>query len=82
MRRAPRRERRIGRRGAATSPRAAWGRMAEHSQHHRPIDFADLCRALLDRAETLVPQWLPGGRRQGAEWICGDLTGGPAAAAA
>lgn len=51
--------------------------MAEHSQHHRPIDFADLCRALLDRAETLVPQWLPGGRRQGAEWICGDLTGGP-----
>lgn len=42
-----------------------------------PIDFADLARALLDRAETLVPQWLPGGRRNGAEWVCGDLAGGP-----
>jgi hypothetical protein len=41
-----------------------------------PIDFADLARALLDRAETLVPQWLPGGSRKGAEWVCGDLGGG------
>ena len=42
----------------------------------KPIDFADLARALLDRAETLVPQWLPGGSRKGAEWVCGDLGGG------
>ena len=41
-----------------------------------PIDFADLARALLDRAETLVPQWLPGGTRKGAEWVCADLGGG------
>lgn len=49
--------------------------MADRSSD--PIDFADLARALLDRAETLVPQWLPGGRRNGAEWVCGDLAGGP-----
>lgn len=42
-----------------------------------PIDFADLARALLDRAEVLVPQWLPGGARKGAEWVCADLGGGP-----
>ena len=41
------------------------------------IDFGDLARALLDRAETLVPQWLPSGHRRGHEWVCGDLTGGP-----
>lgn len=44
--------------------------------HDSPIDFADLARALLDRAETLVPQWLPGGSRKGAEWVCADLGGG------
>lgn len=40
-----------------------------------PIDFAALAAALLSRAETLVPSWLPGGRRQGAEWVCGGLDG-------
>lgn len=33
-----------------------------------PIDFASLAGALLDRAPTLVPQWLPEGRREGNEW--------------
>ena len=47
--------------------------MAERAEQ---IDFADLARALLDRAETLVPQWLPGGSRKGAEWVCADLGGG------
>lgn len=42
----------------------------------REIDYAGLARALLDRAETLVPQWLPGGTRKGAEWVCADLGGG------
>lgn len=42
----------------------------------QPIDFADLARALLERAETLVPQWLSGGSRKGSEWVCADLTGG------
>ena len=32
------------------------------------IDFGELCRRLLDSAETLVPRWLPHGRRNGAEW--------------
>lgn len=41
-----------------------------------PIDFADLAAALLQRAETLVPQWLPGGRFAGAEYVCADLCGG------
>lgn len=41
-----------------------------------PIDFVSLCSALLDRAEELVARWLPEGRRQGHEWVCGDLQGG------
>lgn len=32
------------------------------------IDFAELGRRLLDAADRLVPQWLPHGRRNGAEW--------------
>lgn len=40
-----------------------------------PIDFAGLADALLQRAETLVPQWLPEGKRQGGEWVCGSLQG-------
>jgi predicted P-loop ATPase len=40
------------------------------------IDFAELAAALLDRAPTLVPQWLPGGKRAGHEWICANLGGG------
>ncbi|MEY8688339.1 MAG: VapE domain-containing protein [Leptothrix sp. (in: b-proteobacteria)] len=40
------------------------------------IDFADLAAALVDRAEMLVPQWLPGGSRRGKEWVCADLSGG------
>lgn len=42
----------------------------------QPIDFAGLAAALLDRIETLVPQWLPGGKRQGKEYVCADLSGG------
>ena len=41
-----------------------------------PIDFKDLADSLLSRAETLVPQWLPGGVRRGAEWVCDSLSGG------
>lgn len=43
---------------------------------NQPIDFASLAQALLDRAEVLVPQWLPGGRRNGHEWVCANLSGG------
>lgn len=41
-----------------------------------PIDFASLAGALLDRAYTLVPQWLPGGVQRGHEYVCADLSGG------
>lgn len=50
--------------------------MTQRQQQQQPIDFAELADALLSRAETLVPQWLPGGSRRGAEWVCGGLSGG------
>ena len=40
------------------------------------IDFADLAAALLQRADTLVPAWLPGGQAKGHEYVCADLGGG------
>lgn len=40
------------------------------------IDFADLAARLLDRAEQLVEQWLPGGTRQGHNWMCAGFSGG------
>lgn len=40
------------------------------------LDFSALAQRLLISAETLVPQWLAGGRRRGHEWVCGDLAGG------
>lgn len=42
-----------------------------------PIKFEALASALLDRAEALVAQWLPGGKREGREYKCGSLSGGP-----
>ncbi len=42
----------------------------------KPIDFAGLAYELLKHAETLVSQWLPGGRRQGHEYVCSSLSGG------
>jgi putative DNA primase/helicase len=41
-----------------------------------PIRFQALSDALLSRAEQLVPAWLPGGRRNGHEWVCAGLHGG------
>ena len=43
---------------------------------HDPIDFGALASALLDRARTLVPMWLPGGEIRGHEYVCADLSGG------
>lgn len=40
------------------------------------INFADLAKGLLDRAEILVSQWLPGGQLKGHEYVCSDLGGG------
>lgn len=41
-----------------------------------PINFAALNDALLARAETLVPMWLPGGAQRGHEYFCAGLQGG------
>lgn len=42
-----------------------------------PIRFEALAQALLAMAETLLPMWLPGGVKRGAEWVCGSLDGEP-----
>lgn len=39
------------------------------------IDFAGLAAALLLRARDLLPQWLPGGKMSGHEYVCGSLKG-------
>lgn len=39
------------------------------------IDFRSIAETALSRAETLVAQWLPNGRREGHEWRCGNLRG-------
>ena len=39
------------------------------------IDFPALARALLAQAPSLVASWLPGGRVQGREYVCGSLRG-------
>lgn len=41
------------------------------------IDFERLASELSGRARDLVPSWLPGGKMQGREYCCGDLTGKP-----
>ena len=35
----------------------------------RKIAFRQIAEASLAAADTLVPRWLPEGRREGAEWI-------------
>ncbi|MGE0521268.1 MAG: VapE domain-containing protein [Reyranella sp.] len=40
------------------------------------IPFAEIASALLARAESVVPEWLPAGKRRGHEWVTGDLYGG------
>ena len=44
-------------------------------QEGGPIDFDGLAAALLERAETLVSQWLPNGVRRGHHWYVGDFDG-------
>lgn len=42
----------------------------------RPIDFGALAAALLERASTLVQQWLPHGTERNGRWYVGDFDGG------
>ena len=41
-----------------------------------PIDFGRLAQALLDASERYCSEWLPGGRVDGHEYVCADLSGG------
>lgn len=50
--------------------------MKEHREELPPLQFRALADALLDRIDALVESWLPGGKREGHEWKCGDLDGG------
>jgi predicted P-loop ATPase len=43
---------------------------------HAPIDWGGLAAALLDRAHSLVPQWLPHGTERNGRWYVGDFDGG------
>lgn len=42
---------------------------------HQPIDYVALAASLLERAETVVPQWLPSGYKRGRYWYVGDFDG-------
>jgi predicted P-loop ATPase len=50
--------------------------MSQRNGGYTPIDFDAVERALLDGADRLVPDWLPGGKKVGPEWVCADLSGG------
>lgn len=39
------------------------------------LDFHQIAADLLGSADTLLPQWLPAGRRKGAEYVVGSLRG-------
>jgi len=39
------------------------------------MDFGRLASALLARADTLVPEWFPAGKRRGREYVVGNLAG-------
>lgn len=41
------------------------------------IDFKALAQHLIHNAQVLLPAWLPGGKFEGAEYICAGLRGGP-----
>lgn len=45
--------------------------MTEHK-----IDFEGLNTSLLGRVGQLMIEWLPGGKLEGKEYVCADLTGG------
>lgn len=42
-----------------------------------PVDFQGLKTAVLTHALVLYARHFPGGRKQGQEWVCGSIKGGP-----
>ncbi|WP_245214453.1 hypothetical protein [Roseomonas indoligenes] len=59
--------------GRATGPR---GRPAA-PQQPPSIDFQAVNRVALHRLPDICARWLSGGRKEGDEWVCGDLSGKP-----
>lgn len=57
-------------------PRHAAGQERTPRAPLAPIKFDALARELLGRAESLCEQWLPGGKKQGKEYVCGSVRGG------
>lgn len=47
-----------------------------NGQGHDPIDFPKLAAALLQRADSLVREWLPNGVERNGRWYIGDFDGG------
>jgi putative DNA primase/helicase len=47
------------------------------SSSRRHVDFEAVNRAALARLPELLARLLPGGRRIGREWVCGNLRGEP-----
>ena len=45
--------------------------------NRKPIDFARLNDALLDRVESLLSEWLPQGTERNNRWYVGDFDGSP-----
>ncbi|MEZ5763926.1 MAG: hypothetical protein R3D69_06440 [Xanthobacteraceae bacterium] len=45
---------------------------------HRKIAFHRIADSALRNADTIVQRWLPGGRREGREWIVVNPTRGDA----
>ena len=41
------------------------------------VDIGEVARAALPHLPALCQRWLPGGRREGREWVCGSLRGEP-----
>jgi len=41
------------------------------------IPYAEIAAAAAARAEDVCRRLLPKGRRQGRDWVCGDLRGNP-----
>jgi len=61
---------------SAHSNSPAQGAGGSHPQRELPpINFRALALELLAMADSLVPMWLSGGKRNGHEWVCGSLSG-------
>ncbi|MBT6546442.1 MAG: topoisomerase, partial [Rhodobacteraceae bacterium] len=48
------------------------------AQTHSPkIDYSEINARLLPMLPNLLAEWLPAGRKEGCEYVCGDLQGNP-----